>query len=192
MKKKHRGINKMKILGTNPGTANTRLVRTILFTTLQKTNLNICFICDEKIELYVELTIEHKIPWERNKSKELFWDQENIAFSHAKCNRAYRKFRRIMPGQNWCIGCRKAKSANQFTKDKSRSTGLLDRCKPCQSVFAKAYYQKNIDHERKLRKESYQRNKANKKAYYIKNFAKIREQKRQRYLLRKEALYVNG
>ena len=47
--------------------------------------LSVCFKCGETIETPETLSIEHKIPWLDN-SVELFWDMNNIAFSHLSCN----------------------------------------------------------------------------------------------------------
>ena len=69
------------------GTAQNRLRKMILFELLQKTGLNICFQCGKNIETIEELSIEHKIPWlDSDNPKELFFDLENIAFSHLSCN----------------------------------------------------------------------------------------------------------
>lgn len=38
-------------------------------------------------------SIEHKEPWLHN-SPELFWDLENITYSHKKCNKPDRPFGR--------------------------------------------------------------------------------------------------
>ena len=46
-------------------------------------NEDICFKCKSKIKIVEELSIEHKLPWE-GISIELFWDLDNIAFSHLK------------------------------------------------------------------------------------------------------------
>jgi hypothetical protein len=56
-----------------------------LFNLLQKYAEDACFRCGEKIERIEDLSIEHKKPWE-GISVELFWDLDNIAFSHLRCN----------------------------------------------------------------------------------------------------------
>lgn len=76
---------KSKQLGMPFGTANGRLRKKILFHLLQKSKENICFQCKNLIETEEELSIEHKKPW-LDKNTELFWDINNIAFSHLSCN----------------------------------------------------------------------------------------------------------
>ena len=69
------------------GTAQNRLRKAIMFQMIQKLGLDICFQCGKKIETIEELSIEHKISWlYSNNPKELFFDLDNIAFSHLKCN----------------------------------------------------------------------------------------------------------
>lgn len=72
-------------LGMPFGTACNRLRKKVLFHLLEKLNGNVCFKCNKAIELVSDLSIEHKQPWE-GRNVELFWDIENIAFSHMKCN----------------------------------------------------------------------------------------------------------
>lgn len=74
-----------KQLGMSWGKANNKLRKSILFNLLIKYNENICFKCSNRIEKIEELSIEHKIAWFRNDTK-LFWDLDNIAFSHLSCN----------------------------------------------------------------------------------------------------------
>lgn len=76
---------KSEALGMPFGTANNRLRKAILFHLLKTYDLDVCFQCGKKIENIEELSIEHKIPW-LNGDATLFWDIENIAFSHLKCN----------------------------------------------------------------------------------------------------------
>ncbi len=76
---------KSKQLGMPFGTASNRLKKTILFHLLIKLKENICFQCNKEIRNEKELSIEHKEPWLDNDTK-LFWDINNIAFSHLSCN----------------------------------------------------------------------------------------------------------
>jgi len=76
---------KYKVLGMPHGTAQNKLRKMVLFHLLKKHNENFCFQCGAEIEAVEELSIEHKKPWV-NESADLFWDMENIAFSHLKCN----------------------------------------------------------------------------------------------------------
>jgi 5-methylcytosine-specific restriction endonuclease McrA len=81
--------SKAVTLGMPHGTACGKLRKNILFHLLKKHGENQCYRCTEPIELVDELSIEHKKPWE-GISADLFWDLENVAFSHMRCNRPHR------------------------------------------------------------------------------------------------------
>ena len=79
-------------LGIPFGTACHRLKLQILFKYIKKAKENFCFDCKKEILTPEELSIQHKKVW-LYISPELFWDLENIAFSHRKCNKRERNFR---------------------------------------------------------------------------------------------------
>ena len=79
-----------KFLGMPFGTACNRLRKSILFSLLKRFNENVCFKCSQAIEGIEDLSIEHKLPWE-GRDVQLFWDLENIAFSHIRCNVPHRR-----------------------------------------------------------------------------------------------------
>lgn len=83
-----KGIEKKNSqLGMPLGTASSKLKKKILFHLLKETGKNICFQCGKTIENEDELSIEHKIPYlDSENPTELFFDIENIAFSHLSCN----------------------------------------------------------------------------------------------------------
>jgi len=69
-------------LGMNPSTAQQRLVKDTLFR-LVVTAGYVCFRCGQPL-VRENFTIE---PWlDSENPKELFFDQNNVAFSHAPCN----------------------------------------------------------------------------------------------------------
>jgi len=76
---------KAEQLGMPFGTASNRLRKMVLFHLLKKLKENVCFQCGAEIETVDELSIEHKKPW-LDESVDLFWDLNNIAFSHHQCN----------------------------------------------------------------------------------------------------------
>lgn len=82
MKNSH---NKSKILGMNYGTASNRLRKQLLFKYVQMAKEDNCYRCGKQILTVNEFSIDHKESWE-NISKDLFWNLDNIAFSHLKCN----------------------------------------------------------------------------------------------------------
>jgi len=74
-------------LGMSHGTAANRLRKAIMFRLLQDAGKDMCFQCGEKIESVDEISIEHKVPWLDNDDPVgLFFDLDNIAFSHLSCN----------------------------------------------------------------------------------------------------------
>lgn len=109
---------KSKVLGMNSTTARSRLVKMILFKLLQDHNLDNCFRCKEKIVDIKDLSIEHKIPWLNSENPiELFFDLDNISFSHLSCNYAemHDRFKiKKIPGMIWCWRCQQYKQENKF------------------------------------------------------------------------------
>lgn len=75
-------------LGMSSSTARSRLVKMLLFRELQRSNNDNCFKCGDKIEDIDHLSIEHKRPW-LHISADLYWDLDNIEFSHLTCNRPH-------------------------------------------------------------------------------------------------------
>ena len=74
-------------LGISYGAACNRLRKNVLFYLLSKYGENICYRCQEYITSPDELSMEHKIPWLNSANPvDLFFDLENIAFSHLGCN----------------------------------------------------------------------------------------------------------
>ena len=78
---------KSEQLGIPIGTASARLKKNIMFDLLCRLNENKCYQCGETIESVENLSIEHKIPYLYSENpQELFFNLDNIAFSHLKCN----------------------------------------------------------------------------------------------------------
>ena len=74
-------------LGMPFGTANGRLKKRIMFDLVCKLRLNLCFHCQLEIVSLDQFSIEHKIAWLNSDTPvELFFDLNNIAFSHLSCN----------------------------------------------------------------------------------------------------------
>lgn len=123
-------------LGMPFGTACNRLRKNILFQFIVRLKENVCFKCGESILVVEDLSIEHKEPWEGRDAK-LFWDLNNIAFSHLKCNQPNSRChepmgRRIPPeGMNWCIRHQAYLPRESFHASKHRWTGLHNLCKEC-------------------------------------------------------------
>jgi hypothetical protein len=126
-------------LGMPHGTAASRLRKNVLFFLLKKHNENFCFNCKQVIEKVEDLSIEHKLPWE-GRSAELFWDLDNIAFSHLHCNRPHIN-RGGTPqklkgpeGTAWCGGHQEFLPVDKFYKKESHWNGLQVNCKDCHDI----------------------------------------------------------
>lgn len=107
-------------LGMDPGTASAILKKMLMFQMAKELERNYCYQCGAEIETVSEFSVEHKIPWlDSDAPQELFFDLNNIAFSHLNCNiRAARQTR----GQNcgtvagYKRGCR-CKDCSQAMRD---------------------------------------------------------------------------
>jgi hypothetical protein len=135
---KYGGINmksnkkKSQQLEMPHGTANGRLRKSILFMLIKECNKDYCFQCGAQILEEKDLSIEHKIPWlDSETPRELFFDLENIAFSHLKCN----------------VGAARNTRKKYFTEEEKR----LAKNKRCRE------YRKRLSEEerQKRRKEKY-------------------------------------
>jgi hypothetical protein len=131
------GARKTAFLGIPHGTASNRLRKLVLFNLLQRHGENVCFKCSQTIETAEELSIEHKQPWQ-DISVELFWEMENIAFSHLKCNKNHRRnggradMRKVGPeGTAWCRNCKAFLHVSAFSRHASRWNGLQPWCDGC-------------------------------------------------------------
>ena len=129
------------------GTACGRLRKQILFKLLKDSGKNVCLRCEKEIETVDELSMDHIKPW-LDVSSNLFWDLDNIGFSHTKCNyaasrhgtqavksgykRASKKLRKIGPGgTSWCCRCQKFLLTKNFGSRKGRWNGLDYICRKC-------------------------------------------------------------
>lgn len=107
-----------EILGCPVGTAQSKLRRNILFNLLLRFGLTDCFVCG-KVMSNEDYSIEHIKPWLSSGSKELFWDLDNITFSHKKCNtphiRPGSKPREVVGGKLRCYHCYSFKTFDEFS-----------------------------------------------------------------------------
>ena len=73
-------------LGMNPSTASHRLVKDVLWSLIVKTEQHDCCKCGEPMARDT-FSIEHLDPWlDSDDPVALYFDLENIGFSHLKCN----------------------------------------------------------------------------------------------------------
>ena len=132
-------------LGMSFSTASNRLRKSILFMLVKKCGMDICYRCNQPIQSEAEMSIEHKKSW-LGVSAELFWDLENIAFSHHSCNvkEAKRKgwvanlrpqwttYTKDAPeGKKWCSGHEDYLTVDQFSFDQHQPSGYRVFCKEC-------------------------------------------------------------
>lgn len=85
-------FNKNQQLGMPFGTASQRLKKTLLYFLAVRLDLHWCFQCGKEIQTCEELSVEHKIPWlDSENPRDLFFNLDNIAFSHLICNISARR-----------------------------------------------------------------------------------------------------
>jgi len=140
-------------LGMAPGTASHRLRKAVLFKYIKKVGENICCRCGDFIESTKDLSIDHVTPWLDSKNPtELFFDLDNIAFSHLKCNvgAARRNTNRVKeghkrrgknqrkigpPGTVWCCKHQQFLSEDRFNVRTDRWNGFYWMCKECKKKY---------------------------------------------------------
>lgn len=84
--------NKSLQLGMSNGKATHLLRKQIIFFLVKKCSMNLCFRCGQEITDIKDLSIDHKTDWLYSENPGgLFFDMDNIAFSHLKCNTASSK-----------------------------------------------------------------------------------------------------
>lgn len=73
-------------LGMSQGKASHILMKDILWKLIVQTDNFICHHCHEPMSRET-FSIEHKVPWRFSENPtDLFFDLDNISFSHLKCN----------------------------------------------------------------------------------------------------------
>ena len=90
--KKYRKMVK-DFLGMDKGTASHRLKKIIMFELAKKAGMDRCHRCKLLINNVEEFSVEHIESW-LWKDVKLFWDIDNIAFSHLSCNSASAKIKK--------------------------------------------------------------------------------------------------
>lgn len=78
---------KTQLLGESLGKATNQLRKGLLFELAKRLELLTCHQCGTPITSVAEFSIEHKLPWmSAENPRGAFFDIENIAFSHLRCN----------------------------------------------------------------------------------------------------------
>lgn len=75
-----------KQLGMDLGTAQHRLRKQVLFRLVKETCGIKCYRCSKDMS-EDDFTLDHKVAWRNSpKAEALFWDSDNVAWSHSVCN----------------------------------------------------------------------------------------------------------
>jgi hypothetical protein len=78
--------------GMHQGSVQWKLYKQIMFHQSVRLNENICYRCGKRIDNMDECSVEHKEPWLGSKNPiKLYFDSENLTWSHRKCNKAHLK-----------------------------------------------------------------------------------------------------
>lgn len=118
---------KKEQLGMNPSTASGRLVKDVLWSLIVKTKQDICCKCNNSMTRET-FSIEHVKPWlDSDDPVGLYFDLENISFSHLSCN--------ISDARKQEAAC------GTYTRYKNHSC-RCDACKLAASAFKAKYYTK--------------------------------------------------
>ncbi len=115
-------------LGQTVSSAMHELKKQLMFGMLVELGRDVCYRCGGKLRVD-DFSVEHKEPW-RGVDNSLFWDHNNIGFSHLSCNsRANRGSKIVLPeGQGWCSDCKKFLPLDDFSPSK-RKSGICKKCR---------------------------------------------------------------
>jgi len=111
---------KTQQLGMNPSTASGRLVKDTLFRLVVEAGHK-CYRCGGELTRE-SFSIEHKVPWlDSEEPRGLFFDQDNIAFSHLACNcKASRNTRKGVTKYPEFVGVSEKRSPSEVAADHRR------------------------------------------------------------------------
>lgn len=134
---------KSEQLGMNIGTASSQLKKRIMFKLLQRLGEDFCYQCKERIESVDDLSVEHKVAW-LHVSPDLFWDLDNIAFSHLSCNikaanRPLDRRKYASEGTAWCSRCKAYLPLSSFNLWKNGIKGVKNDCIECSTIKMAEY-----------------------------------------------------
>lgn len=99
-----------------------KLRKSLLFHFVSKLGLNNCYRCGLIIESVDDFTMDHKINWlGEEKAKDLFFDVENIKFSHFACNAGATRIKGKHPSvYSYKNGCRCFECTKLHSEAKNR------------------------------------------------------------------------
>ena len=151
------GYNKLKSekLEMSYSKATHMLRKKVMFYLAEKCGMRNCYRCGKYINNIENFTIEHKVSWQRSDNpRRDFFDMDNIAFSHSKCNslsRASFSFRKIGISGYRGVSLRGASRGYEVKTNKWVSVVVFKKTKYHIGVFetakeaAKAYDRKVVE-----------------------------------------------
>lgn len=119
-------LKKSEQLGMNPSTASGRLIKDLLWNFINLQGMNTCHHCGKEMTRET-FSIEHVIPWlDSEDPVGLYFDLDNIKFSHLACNCKAAKRSIPQHGTNYMYsnGCR----CELCVKEKQKSNSLRTFC----------------------------------------------------------------
>ncbi len=132
-------------LGMTQNRAKQILQKSIIFHLLRQRGQDVCFRCGGRIERLEDLSIDHKVDWFNN-NPVLFWQIDNITFSHLRCNslaglsRQHEMRRRTgPPGTVWCGGHKAFLPIEAFHRVGTRWNGRQKVCRECVRNYQRKY-----------------------------------------------------
>lgn len=112
-------------LGMNASTASARLVKDILFMYVVSSG-QVCYRCGGKLDR-ATFSIEHITPWlDSEDPVRLFFDLDNIGFSHLRCNVEARRI--------------KYSKAPHGTNAKYKTGCKCENCKKAHAIYKRSIY----------------------------------------------------
>lgn len=105
-----------------------------MFSLAKAGGLVYCYRCRNTIDSVSDFSLDHKSPWEGIDAT-LFWDIDNIAFSHLSCNiKAKRPAKPLFEcpdDQARCALCKQNKPLDKFHRNSNNRKGVATSCKLC-------------------------------------------------------------
>lgn len=163
-------VNKGSLLGLNFSTASQRLRKLIMFDLVQHLELDQCFQCGGKIEDVDDLSVEHKEPWQgADDPKAAFFDLNNIAFSHLRCNSGAAAVSGAAVRRTHCLAGHDYSDDNVYTSNDGNR-----RCRECRRIRDRRW-------NRTATRRQYQRDYQRTRYHSDPEFAEYHRQKNKKY-----------
>jgi hypothetical protein len=124
---------KARHLGVSFGAAANQLRKRLLFKYVSMAGDAKCYRCGCQIESVEQFSVEHKQPWQSSPDpKDAFFSQDNIAFSHLRCNISFREPKEECP------------RGHTFTEENTRTDRNRRECIECNRIRNREHYRNNL------------------------------------------------